>query len=73
MWLHYASDVSMMWRLIVCRYFQYDSWFYMKDITMKHGGGVLTWDAMSSVFPHGMQYVSFVVFVHSLVIHWNMR
>jgi len=46
-----------MWCVIISRYFQYDSWFYKKDETMKRRGGVVTWDAMSSVFPHGMQYV----------------
>jgi len=43
-----------MWKAIVSRYFQYDSWFYEKYGT-KHGGAVVTWDAMSSVFPHGSQ------------------
>jgi len=42
--------------VVIYRYFQYDSWFYEKDNTT-YRGGVVTWDAMSSVFPHGMQYV----------------
>jgi len=47
-----------------CRYFQYDSWFYEKDIL---GHSVVTWDAMPSVFPHGMQYVSTIIYaVHYL-------
>jgi len=40
----------------VCRYFQYDSWFYQKDEAAKKGDGVITWDAMPSVFPHGMEF-----------------
>jgi len=44
---------------IVGRYLQYDSWFYKKsNSTEKFGGGVVTWDAMPSVFPHGMKYVA---------------
>jgi len=40
------------WLRLYCRYIQYDSWFYRKSLFVD---AVLTWDAMPSVFPHGMQ------------------
>ena len=46
--------------MFAARYLQYDSWFYEKVF-----GAVLTWDAMPSVFPHGMQYVSSLISAES--------
>ncbi|XP_064616875.1 uncharacterized protein LOC135480876 [Liolophura sinensis] len=35
------------------RYIQYDSWWYPKGII----GGVILWEPMTDVFPHGLQYL----------------
>jgi len=36
------------------RYLQYDDWFY-KSVGPTPYGAVVTWDALPSVFPHGIQ------------------
>jgi len=36
------------------RYLQYDDWFY-KSVGPSDYGAVVTWDALPSVFPHGIQ------------------
>jgi len=38
----------------VCRYLQYDDWFYPVSGPTYYGATV-TWDAKPSVFPHGLR------------------
>ena len=44
----YADRVSIPYRHVLL-----DSWWYFKGAN----GGVSTWDAMPSVFPHGLEYL----------------
>lgn len=55
-----SSETQILWcmsSVFNCRYIQYDDWWYP---IAGHGyGATVTWDAMSSVFPHGLQLVLF--------------